>query len=428
MKALRNLLDRQRTLFEHGGRLEKLYPLFEAQDTFLFTPAHVTRAASHIRDAIDLKRMMTIVVISLIPCMFMAMYNTGYQAFLYIKEAGALPLPSWQTTLYQALGLSMVPENFFGCIVYGALFFIPIYAVTLAAGGFWEVLFAIVRKHEVNEGFLVTSALFPLILPPTIPLWQVAIGISFGVVIGKEIFGGTGRNFLNPALTARAFLFFAYPAWISGTILPLRGESDAPAGSGLGVWIAALLPDASSGATALAHVKEMGEYPAGGLAAALPWSWWDAFVGFIPGSMGETSTLCAIIGALFIAVTGVASWRIMVGALLGTVVMATTFNVLVESSTNAAFQMPFWWHMVLGGYAFGIAFMATDPVSGTYTNKGKWIYGFLIGLMIVLIRVVNPAYPESTMLTILFMNMFAPLIDYFVVQANIRRRVARYAA
>ncbi len=405
MKVLRNLLDKQRSQFEHGGRFERLYPLYEAQDTFLFTPDHVTRSASHVRDAIDLKRMMTLVVVALIPTMIMAMYNTGYQAFLYVGQ-GAEPWPGWQTALYQALGLEMDPGSLFGCLIYGALYFFPIYAVTLAVGGLWEVLFAIVRKHEVNEGFLVTSALFPLILPPTIPYWQVALGISFGVVIGKEIFGGTGRNFLNPALTGRAFLFFAYPAQISGNL----------------VWVAAQLPDATSGATVLARAKEEGLE-----LVHSAWSWWDAFLGFIPGSMGETSTLACLLGAAFLILTGVGSWRIMAGVTVGTVVMALLFNV-IGSETNPMFQMPFWWHIVAGGWAFGTVYMATDPVSAAYTETGKYVYGLLIGLMVVLVRVVNPAYPEAMMLTILFMNMFAPLIDHFVLQANIKRRMARYAA
>lgn len=406
MKALRNLLDRQKRLFDHGGKLERLYPLYEAQDTFLFTPDRVTKSASHVRDAIDLKRMMTIVVVAVLPCMLMAMYNTGYQAFLYVSEHGATPWPGWQTSLYGALGLEMDPGNVLGCFVYGALFFLPVYAMTLVAGGLWETVFAVVRKHEINEGFLVTSALFPLILPPTIPLWQVALGISFGVVIGKEIFGGTGRNFLNPALVARAFLFFAYPAQISGNL----------------VWVAAVPPDASSGATLLARVKEFGLDT-----AAQAWQWWDAFLGFVPGSMGETSTLLCLLGAGLLIVTGVGSWRIMAGMTVGTVAGALLFNA-IGSDTNPFFAVPFWWHLVLGGWAFGMAFMATDPVSATYTEKGKWVYGGLIGILTVTIRVVNPAYPESVMLSILFMNMFAPLIDHYVVRANIRRRMARYAA
>lgn len=407
MKPLRQILDRQRKLFERGGKLEKLYPLYEAQDTFLYTPDHVTHSASHVRDGLDLKRMMSIVVVALLPCMFMAMYNTGYQAFTYITQHGAEPYQGWQTGLYQWLGMSMTPDSFLGCVIYGALFWLPVYIVTLAVGGLWEALFAIVRKHEINEGFLVTSALFPLILPPTVPLWQVALGISFGVVLGKEIFGGTGRNFLNPALVSRAFLFFAYPAALSGNL----------------VWVAVTPPDASSGATMLARIKESGLD-----AATQAWGWWDTFVGLVPGSMGETSTLACLFGVAVLVLTGVGSWRIMAGMTAGTVVMALVFNGLAGKVENAFFAVPFWWHFVLGGWAFGMAFMATDPVSAAYTQKGKLIYGFFIGLMVVLIRVVNPAYPESVMLTILFMNMFAPLIDHFVVQANIKRRMARYAA
>jgi Na+-transporting NADH:ubiquinone oxidoreductase subunit B len=280
---------------------------------------------------------------------------------------------------------------------------LPIYIVTLAAGGFWEVLFALVRNHEVNEGFFVTSFLFALTLPPDIPLWQVALGISFGIVIGKEVFGGTGKNFLNPALTGRAFLFFAYPSEISG---------DA-------VWTAV---DGFSGATPLMLAAE------GGVSAiqAAGISWWQAFFGTIQGSIGSTSTLMILIGALFLLYTGVASWRIMAGVLLGVVAGALLFNA-VGSETNPAFSLPWHWHLVLGGVAFGLVFMATDPVSASMTEAGKWVYGALIGFMTVMIRVLNPAYPEGVMLAILFGNLFAPLIDWFVVQANVRRRAKRHA-
>jgi Na+-transporting NADH:ubiquinone oxidoreductase subunit B len=292
--------------------------------------------------------------------------------------------------------------------VHGALYFLPLYIVTMVVGLTWEVMFAIVRKVEVNEGFFVTGILFPLILPPTTPLWQAAIGISFGVVIAKEVFGGTGMNFINPALAARAFLFFAYPAEISGDK----------------VWTAvpaAAAVDGFSGATVLGQLRVMTQpFESAGF------SWFRAFFGFEPGSMGETSALACLIGAVIIAVTKVGSWRIMVGGALGTIAMALLFNA-IGSHTNPWYAVPFWWHMVLGGWAFGMAFMATDPVTAPFANHGKWLYGFMIGAMIVLIRVVNPAYPESTMLVILFMNVMAPVIDWGFVKANVNRRRRRAA-
>jgi len=294
--------------------------------------------------------------------------------------------------------------NPLACLIHGALYFFPAYIVTLAVGGAWETLFAIVRKHEIAEGFLVTSLLFPLILPPTIPMWQVALGVSFGVVIGKEVFGGVGMNILNPALTGRAFLFFAYPAQISGET----------------VWTAVpekCAVDGFSGATWLARAAE------GGLAEG---SWLKAFVGLVPGSMGETSALCCLMGAVVLILSRIGSWRIMAGVVAGTMGTSLLFNI-VGSDTNPMFATPFWWHMVLGGWAFGTVFMATDPVSGCNTDKGRLVYGFLIGVLVVLVRVVNPAYPEGMMLAILLMNVFAPLIDHFIVQVNVKRRIARNA-
>lgn len=405
MKFLRNLLDRQAKLFEKGGKLEKLYPLWEANDTFLFTPGKVTRGPSHVRDAADMKRIMSTVILALIPCIYMAMYNTGLQAHKAISH-GAAPLETWQTRAMQALGLPFDPANLLACIVHGALYFVPVLLVTYAVGGVCEAVFSIVRKHEINEGFLVTGMLFPLTLPATIPLWQVAIGIAFGVVIGKEVFGGTGMNILNPALTSRAFLFFAYPAQISG---------DA-------VWIAAQTSaDGYSGATAL------GNAAAEGLPAIQQMmTWKEAFLGVIPGSMGETSTLACLIGAAILILTRVGSWRIMVGVVAGTMGTALLLNA-IGSTTNPLFAIPFWWHFIVGGWAFGMVFMATDPVTGAHSEIGKYFYGLLIGFMAVCIRVMNPAYPEGMMLAILFGNVFAALIDYFVVQANVRRRKARYA-
>ncbi|MFP6640148.1 MAG: NADH:ubiquinone reductase (Na(+)-transporting) subunit B [Myxococcota bacterium] len=404
MKFLRDRLDAMAPLFEKGGRFEKFWPVFDLQDSFLFGSKEVTRTASHVRDATDMKRLMILVVVALLPCMYFACWNTGYQAMLAIAK-GAVPLESWRIDLWQGLGLVYDFKSDFLCVLFGSLYWIPIYLTVMLVGGLAELVFAVVRSHEINEGFLVTGALLPLTLPPTIPLWMVAIGIVFGVVMGKEVFGGVGTNFLNPALTARAFLFFAYPAFMSG---------EAP-------WIAADFGglDNFSGATLLAQAAAT----PGALEGA---DWWAAFWGRIPGSLGETSTFACLIGAAVLALTRVGSYRTMLGVALGTLVMALVFN-LSGSSTNPMFAVPWYWHMTLGGWAFGMAFMATDPVSSAFTNRGKWIYGFSIGILVILIRVVNPAYPEGMMLAILFMNMFAPLIDYYVVRANIRRRLARSA-
>ncbi len=401
---LRRILDGIRPAFETGGRLETLYPLYEALDTFLYTPAERTETGPHIRDALDLKRMMSLVVVALIPCFFMALWNTGYQANLTLQASGGVAPAGWRGELLAALGAGYSP-GFWNNLIHGAVYFVPVYLVTVVAGGAWEVLFSLVRRHDVNEGFLVTSALYPLILPPTIPLWQVALGISFGVVIGKEIFGGTGKNFLNPALTARAFVFFAYPAQLTGDR----------------IWIAV---DGVSQATPLGAMAVA--EPAQGV-AVMGYTWWQAFLGTIPGSMGETSTLACLLGAGLLIMTGVGSWRIMSGMTLGALGLATLLYV-VGSPTNPMFQLPPWWHLVLGGFAFGVVFMATDPVSAAMTETGKWIFGGLIGVLTVLIRVINPGFPEGVMLAILFGNVFAPTIDYFVVQAHIKRRLARYAA
>ena len=405
MSFLRALLDKQARHFEKGGRLERLYPLWEMQDTFLFTPGDVTRVAPHVRDALDMKRMMITVVIALAGCIYMAFYNTGYQANLAIT-AGAAPLDLWQTRAMESMGLPFSPDDMWACLVHGALYFVPVLIVTFVVGGMWEGLFSVVRGHEVNEGLLVTGMLFPLILPATVPLWQVALGISFGVVVGKEIFGGTGMNVLNPALTARAFLFFAYPAEISG---------DA-------VWVAAnTATDGVSGATALARATE------GGLTGVTELlDPWQAFIGVLPGSVGETSVLACLAGAVVLVATGIGSWRIMASVAVGTLATAMFLNA-VGSATNPFFEVTPLWHFLLGGWAFGTVYMATDPVSGPSTPLGHYAYGLLIGCLVVLIRVVNPAYPEGMMLAILFMNLFAPLIDYVVVQANVRRRRARHA-
>ena len=401
MSKTRAFLDKLHPHFTKGGRFEKLFPVYEMVDTFLYSPPDVTSGNTHVRDAIDLKRVMTYVWIAALPCMLMALFNTGYQANSAMETLGLTTAPGWRGAIQDIFGYS--PYNPISDLVHGALYFFPVYIVTLVAGGIWEVLFATVRRHDVNEGFFVSSILFALSMPPDVPLWQVALGISFGVVIGKEVFGGTGKNFMNPALTGRAFLYFAYPASMSG---------DA-------VWTAV---DGFSGATSL------GLAALGGVDAIhnAGISWFSTFFGIEQGSMGETSTLACLLGGAFLIYTRIASWRIMAGVFLGMAVTSTLFNI-IGSDNNPMFSMPFYWHLTLGGFAFGMVYMATDPVSAAQTQLGRWIFGFLIGLMTVLIRVVNPAFPEGIMLAILFSNIFAPLIDYFVVQANIMRRVKRNA-
>lgn len=419
MKFLRKFLDKQEKHFKEG-KLKGLYYLFEAIDTLLYTPGKRTPGASHIRDTIDFKRIMMMVIIALAPAVLIGLYNVGFQANLGIaeeivkktadmKEVGAiqeatrnfLQAQGWRVSLLNGLGIGLNASNIFACFIHGLLYFLPIYIVTMLVGGFWEVLFACIRKHEVHEGFFVTGLLFPLILPPTIPLWQVAVGISFGVVIGKEIFGGVGMNIFNPALLARAFLFFAYPIQISGNA----------------VWVAV---DGVTKATPLAVASE-----AGTQVLVNTVSWWDAFLGIIPGSIGETSTLACLIGAFILIVTGIGSWRVMTSVLVGMVGFSLLFN-LIGSSTNPMFGVDPLWHLVLGGFAFGTVFMATDPVSAAITKKGKYAYGLLIGLLVVLVRVINPGYPEGMMLAILFANMFAPLIDRIYINKNIKRRNLRY--
>jgi len=401
MASTREFLDKLHPHFVKGGRFEKLYPVYEMVDTFLYSPPDVTAGATHVRDAIDLKRVMTYVWIAALPCMLMALFNTGYQANAAMQALGLGEVPGWRGVVVNLFGHN--PYNPLSDLVHGAMYFLPVYIVTLVAGGIWEVLFAVVRKHDVNEGFFVSSILYALTLPPSTPLWQVALGISFGVVIGKEVFGGTGKNFLNPALTGRAFLYFAYPASMSG---------DA-------VWTAV---DGFTGATALGHAAM------GGIQAIRDAgiSWWSTFLGFEQGSMGETSTLACLIGAVFLIYTRIANWRIMAGVMIGMIATPTLFNI-IGSSSDAMFAMPWYWHLTLGGFAFGTVYMATDPVSAAHTNTGRWIFGALIGFMTVLIRVVNPAFPEGIMLAILFANIFAPLIDYAVIKINIARRVKRYA-
>ncbi|HBR14122.1 MAG TPA: NADH:ubiquinone reductase (Na(+)-transporting) subunit B [Candidatus Omnitrophica bacterium] len=374
--------------FEKGKPLEKLYPLYEALDTFILTPGKTTPKAPYIRDAVDLKRIMILVVLALIPATFMGILNTGYQ----ILQAKDMAYDFGQAL---ALGASKV---------------IPIILVSYMAGGLWEVIFAVTRKHEINEGFLVTGILYALTLPPTIPLWQVAVGISFGVVFGKEIFGGTGMNVFNPALVARAFVFFAYPVSMSGS----------------NAWVAV---DGYTQATPLAVAA--GTAKGSSVVEALNQAGFtlnNMFVGFIPGSIGETSALACIIGLAFLLITRVASWRTIAGCVLGLLTITSVFYLLRGPEKLAFFDLPPYWHLVMGGFAFGAVFMATDPVSSAATDTGRWIYGFFIGVLTGLIRVINPAYPEGMMLAILFMNAFAPLIDYFIVENHIKKRLARVTA
>jgi Na+-transporting NADH:ubiquinone oxidoreductase subunit B len=392
MKWLRNILDKVAPTFKDGGKLEKFYPIFEATDTILFSTDERTHSGPHIRDNVDIKRVMILVVVALIPCYIFGAMNVGYQMAIALGQS------------------STMQEN----LMNGAMKILPIIAVAFASGAFWELLFAVVRRHPVSEGFLVTCALIPLVMPPTIPLWQVAVATTFGIVIGKEIFGGVGMNIFNPALVARGFLFFTYPGRISGDK----------------VWVSG--PDGYSGATALAiPAAELSQDAVTLLDSVtqFDFSWINLFMGWIPGSIGETSTLWIMIGAVFLALTGIASWRVMVGAILGLTGMAALTNFMAEmtGSTNTMLTLPAHYHLVMGGFAFSVAFMATEPVTGAHTDKGRWIYGIFIGGLTVIIRSINPAYPEGAMLAILLMNAFASLIDYFVIHGNIKRRMVRYA-
>jgi len=375
MKSLRNFLDRVKPQFEKGGKFQKLHSTFEAFESFLFVPDKVTHTGSHIRDAIDMKRTMTVVVIALIPSLLFGIYNVGFQHFLSHGESAGF----WQM---------------FG---FGALKVLPIVVVSYVVGLGIEFAFAQARGHEVNEGFLVSGMLIPLVMPPDVPLWMVALAVAFAVIFGKEVFGGTGMNIMNPALTARAFLFFAYPQDMSGDK----------------IWIAEKA-DAYSGATPLGNAL-VGDFDK--IQAPM-----DMFFGFIPGSIGETSVVAILIGAVILIATGIGSWKIMLSCVIGALSFGYFLNLV---SFNEYTAIPAYYHLIMGGFAFGTVFMATDPVSAAQTNRGKWIYGFLIGIFVILIRVFNPAYPEGVMLAILLMNVFAPLIDYYVVEANIRKRLKR---
>ncbi|HOY22231.1 MAG TPA: NADH:ubiquinone reductase (Na(+)-transporting) subunit B [Cellvibrio sp.] len=400
MRFLRNFLDKIEPKFHKGGKLEAFYPVYEAIDTALYRPSHITKTTAHVRDGIDLKRIMITVWLCTFPAMFYGMYNLGFQANTAMAQMGLTSVADWHGGIIELLA-GYNPNSIWDCLWHGAAYFLPLYATVFIVGGFWEVLFASIRGHEVNEGFFVTSVLFALICPPDLPLWQAAMGISFGVVVAKELFGGTGKNFVNPALAGRAFLFFAYPADISGD----------------SVWTAV---DGFAGATTLAIGAQEGM-----AAVTAKLTWLDAFVGNEMGSVGETSALAIFLGGAVLLFMGIASWRIVLGVMLGMVAMALVFNHFGDPASNPMMAMPWHWHLVVGGFAFGMIFMATDPVSAAMTNTGKYWFGALIGVMCILIRVVNPAYPEGMMLAILFANLFAPLIDHLVVQANIKRRLAR---
>jgi len=400
MKGLRNFLDKLEPLFTRGGRFEKFEAIFEMVDTLFYAPPDVTRGSPFVRDALDLKRVMIVVVMAATPCALIGMWNTGFQANTAMAALGIEWASGWRGSMLALLGAGYDPASVYDNFLHGLLYFLPIYVVTMAAGGFWEVLFASVRNHEVNEGFFVTSFLFTLVLPAAIPLWQVALGISFGVVIGKEVFGGTGKNFLNPALVGRAFLYFAYPIQMSG---------DA-------VWTPV---DGFTGATALGVSAIQGM--SGLLDTGLTYS--QAVVGQMQGSLGETSLVACLIGAVVLIYSGIASWRVMVGVFAGLIIPALLFTS--GDSANPMMSMPWHWHIALGGFAFGAIFMATDPVSAPDTMLGHWIFGLLVGALTWVIRVINPAFPEGIMLAILFGNIFAPIIDYLVIRSNIKRRMKR---
>lgn len=395
MKLLRTFFDKQKPHFEKGGKWEKFYYIYEAHETLLFTPKSTTKASgTQIKDAIDMKRMMMTVIISMVPCLIFGIFNVGYQHFIAMgQEVSFLSVDT---------------------LVVGAIQVLPVVVVSYATGLSIEFIFATIRRHPVNEGFLVSGMLIPLVMPPTVPLWQVALATAFAVVIAKEAFGGTGMNILNVALTARAFLYFAYPTDLSGDVWTYIGD--------------ATLVDGYSGATALAIAAEastQGEQ----VTAALGSSWHSGLFDFgnliwgqIPGSIGETSVIMSLVGAVILILTGVGSWKVIVSVFGGAYAMGLLFNII---GANTYMLMPAEYHLVIGGLAFGAVFMATDPVTATQTETGKWIYGFLIGVITVIIRVVNPAYPEGIMMAILLMNVFAPLIDYYVVQANKKRRLQR---
>lgn len=389
MKIFKNLLESVKPHFEEGGKLEKLYPVYDGFATFLFVPGHATHSGAHVRDGIDLKRTMITVVMALIPALLFGMWNVGYFH-------------------YNALGMADV--TFWDQFLFGLIKVLPIVIVSYAVGLGIEFAFCVVKKHQINEGFLVSGMLIPLIMPVDIPLWMVAVSTAFAVVIGKEVFGGTGMNILNPALTARAFAFFAYPTYMSGDKVWINTSTDA----------GQTVVDGHSGATALGDLAVTG---------TTQYSPAEMFLGNIPGSIGETSVVAILIGAAVLLYTGIGSWRIMLSGLIGAIVMGLIFNGIapyaISPEQQAFMAVPFWQHLIMGGFAFGLVFMATDPVSASQTTRGKWIYGFLVGLLCIMIRVFNPAYPEGVMMAILFMNVMAPLVDHYVIQANIKKRKKR---
>jgi len=404
MKAwLRSINDRVKPSFMPGGAQAKWFPIYDAIENFIFSSTNKTTNPIHVRDSIDIQRIMVIVWLAAFPAMFFGMYNVGSQTLDYLFLVGSSNTNDWHHVLINLVGYSS--DSFLTKMWVGAIYFIPIYAVTFAVGILWEILFAVVRKHEINEGLFVSSILFALSCPPDLPLWQAAMGITFGIVIGKEVFGGTGKNFLNPALTGRAFLYFAYPSQLSGDKVWIAGLSDT-----------GITPEGFSGATPLGYAAEDGLQ---GLTDNF--SWLDAFLGHIPGSVGETSLIAIGIALIILLATSVASYRIILGTFFGMIVMSSILNI-IGSDSNPMFQVPWHWHLVIGSFAFGLVFMATEPVSGSGTNTGRWIYGALIGVTVILIRVINPAFPEGMMLAILFANLFAPVIDHMVISNNIAKR------
>lgn len=420
---------------EPGAPLHKLWPLFDAIETFLFTPSHTApKRGPHVRDYVDLKRVMWTVIVALVPCALFSIYNIGYQHFAALAQVAteASPYPQqigWLQWLVFGSGYSpnLQAPGFWDLVVFGLQKLIPIVFVSYFVGLNIEGLFAVLRKEEISEGYLVTGILIGLIVPPSVPLWQLALAVAFAVVLAKEVFGGTGQNIFNVALIARAFLFFAYPAQMSGDFVWVAGNGKFGLIDGYsGPTPLSLAANAKLAANHLPTEGIENLVPSAAAAVEAKYSFADLFFGLVPGSIGETSTLCILVGALLLVVTGVGSWRTMLSGVIGLVVMSLVMNLLAGNMDGIGGYPPHW-HLVSGGFAFGIVFMATDPVSSPETDRGKWIYGFLIGATTVLVRAVNPAYPEGVMLAILLLNAFAPTIDYFVMRANVARRKARLA-
>ena len=406
MKFLRNSIDNIKPNFIGEGKYAKWFPLFDAFENFVFNSKKLTKNPVHVRDSVDIQKIMVTVWLAAFPAMFFGMYNLGDYSLNYLNLIAEQNTGDWHHVFVNIVGYDHT--SFIAKLWFGACYFLPIYITVFVVGIGWEALFAIVRKHEINEGAFVSTILFSLSCPPDLPLWQAAMGITFGLVIGKEIFGGTGKNFLNPALTGRAFLYFAYPAQISGDKVWIAGLADNN-----------IIPEGYSGATALGVASTDGME-----GIYNNFSWMDSFLGFIPGSVGETSVVAIGIGLIILLLTKVASYRIILGTLVGMILMSTTLNI-IGSETNPMFYVPWYWHLVIGSFAFGLVFMATEPVSGSGTNTGRWIYGLVIGITVVLIRVINPAFPEGMMLAILFANLLAPVIDHLVVMSNIKKRRVR---